>query len=74
MKETRVTEIIQSYQKGNLKKVYEYLTQPDIVVLDNSWAGKIKKLIENKQFETAIQLIETVGYKMLNTNLNEDYE
>ena len=70
MIEPRVIEIIENYQKGNLKKVYEYLTQPDMVVDENSWANQIKKMIENKQFETAKQTIELVAYKFIKSKNN----
>lgn len=65
MIEPRVIEIIQNYQSGNLKKVYEYLTQPNMAVEENSWANQIKTMIENKQFETAKQTIELVAYKFV---------
>ena len=70
MIEPRVIEIIENYQKGNLKKVYEYLTKPDMVVDENSWANQIKKMIENKQFETAKQTIELVAYKFIKSKNN----
>lgn len=65
MKEPRVIKIIEHYQRGNLKQVYEYLIQPDMVIDENSWANQIKNYIENKQFETAKAAIEMVAYKFI---------
>jgi len=65
MIEPRVKDIIANYQKGNIKQVYEYLTQPDMCVDENSWANQIKKMIENKQFENAKEAIEIVAYKFI---------
>jgi len=65
MKEPRVIELIKNYNKGNLKQVYEYLTQPDMIVDPNTWSGRIKEMIDNKQFETAKQLIELTSYKFI---------
>jgi len=65
MKEPRVKDIIKNYQKGNLKQVNEYLTHPDMVVDPSTWCGQIKQMIENKQFNTAIELIELTAYKFI---------
>ena len=70
MKEPRVKEIIDVYVHGNLKEVYEYLTQPDMVVDPSTWSGRIKNMIENKQFETTKQIIELTGYKFFKTKDN----
>ena len=66
MKEPRVKDIIESYKTGNIVKVYEYLSQENMTVDPSTWAGQIKKLIENKQFITAKQMIELIAYKFLN--------
>jgi hypothetical protein len=63
MKEPRVKTVVKNYERGNLKKVYEYLTQPDMVVDPSTWSGQVKRLIEEEQFVTAKDLIELVGYK-----------
>jgi hypothetical protein len=65
MKEPRVKDIIKNYQKGNLKQVHEYLTQPDMVVDPSTWAGSVLNLIENKHYVSAIQLIELTAYKFI---------
>lgn len=65
MQEPRVKELIENYQKGNLKQVMEYLTQPDMVVDPNTWCGKIMQLITAEQFFTAKTLIENVAYKFV---------
>jgi hypothetical protein len=65
MKEPKVKGIIKSYQEGNLQQVYEYLTENDMVVDPSTWAGQVKKMIENKQYSTAKQVIELVSYKFL---------
>jgi hypothetical protein len=65
MKEPRVIEIIENYSKGNLKQVSEYLMQPDMIVDPNTWAGQLKKLIEDEEFFTAKTLIETTAYKFI---------
>jgi hypothetical protein len=59
----RVKELIKIYNKGNLQKVNEYLTQPEMVVDPSTWEGKIKKLIDDKLYGTAANEIELVGYK-----------
>ena len=66
MKEPRVLEIVKNYQKGNIKQVYDYLTQDDMVVDPSTWSGKVKSMIENKQYASVKELIEIVGYKFLN--------
>lgn len=65
MKEPRVKDIIEHYRIGNIKAVYEYLTQTDMIVNPETWCGNIKKLIENKQFITAQETIELLAYKIL---------
>jgi len=66
MKEPRVKELIENYQKGDLKQVFEYLTQPNMVVDPSTWCGKILQLINSKNYFTAKTLIETVAYKFIN--------
>jgi hypothetical protein len=63
--EPRVKKVIQNYQKGNIKQVYEYLNQSNMNVDPSTWAGQIKQLIENKEYLTAKALIETTAYKFL---------
>jgi len=65
MKEPRVKELVEHYQSDSLRGVYLYLTQKDMNVDPNTWCGNIKTLIENKQFITAQQEIELIGYKIL---------
>lgn len=65
MKEPRVKHIIENYQKGNLVKVLEYLSEPDMNVDPSTWAGTIKNLIEKKEYITAKTLIELVSYKFI---------
>ena len=65
MKEPRVKGVIKSYEDGNIVKVYEYLTQADMIVDPSTWSGKIKKMIEDKQYETAKQTIELIAYKIV---------
>jgi hypothetical protein len=66
MKEPRVKEIIKIYEKGNIKKVHEYLTQEDMIIDPSTWAGKIKKMIEAEQYNSAKQIIELTAYKFIN--------
>jgi len=70
MKEPRVKELVTTYTKGNLKEVYEYLTQPDMRVDPSTWSGKIKQMIENEEFYSAKILIETTGYKFFKNTEN----
>jgi len=63
MKESRVKDIIKIYTTGNLLAVNKYLSDPDIIVDPSTWAGSIKRLIEEKQFISASQLIELTAYK-----------
>jgi len=65
MKEPRVKILVQKYTEGNLVKVYEYLTEPDMIVDPSTWSGTVKKLIEDKQFITAKELIEIMAYKLI---------
>jgi hypothetical protein len=65
MKEPRVKETVEHYRVGNIKAVYEYLTQTDMFVDPNTWCGNIKNLIENKQYLTAQEQIELIAYKIL---------
>jgi len=61
----KVIELIKIYKKGNLQKVNEYLSHPEMVIDSSSWEGHIKKLIDDKLFVTAKNEIELVGYKFL---------
>ena len=70
MKEPRVRHIIDSYRKGQLKQVYEYLSDSEMHVDPNTWSGQIKTLIEEKKFISAIILIESINYKF-KTKTNE---
>jgi len=65
MKNPRVKDIILNYQTGNISKVYEYLSREDMIVDPSTWAGNLKATIENKQIETAKQMIELVAYKFI---------
>jgi hypothetical protein len=70
MKEPRVKQIIKNYKEGNIEKVYEYLSQSDMIVDPSTWSGQIKKMIENKQFITAKQTIELIAYKLIKIKNN----
>jgi len=65
MKEPRVRNIIKKYKEGNIEKVYEYLSDSNIAIDPSTWAGQIKKMIENKQYVTAKKTIELISYKFL---------
>ena len=65
MKEPRVRIIVNKYMQGNLVKVYDYLTESDIVVDPSTWAGRVKQTIEKKEFKTAKAMIEIVAYKFI---------
>jgi len=71
MREPRVKEIIENYEKGSVRQVYEYLSQPDMLVDINTWAGQIKKMIEEEQFFSVKLLIETTAYKFKNKKYEE---
>ena len=62
----RVKDIIISYKRGNINEVYAYLTQSGMEVDPSTWAGNIKRMIENKQYISVGANIELVAYKMLN--------
>lgn len=70
MKEPRVRGIIDNYKQGNLKGVYEYLSQPDMIVDPSTWSGKIKQMIEKEEFYSAKILIETTAYKFIKNKDN----
>ncbi len=72
MREPRVIEVIENYKKGNLRQVYEYLTQVDMRVDLNTWSGKVKQMIENEEFFSAKALIETVAYKFYTNIKNHE--
>ena len=63
MKEPRVKDIIENYEKGGLKDVYSYLTQDDIVVDPSTWSGNLKRMLDDNHLHTAKSLIEIVSYK-----------
>ena len=65
MKEPRVKIIVNKYMQGNLAKVYDYLTESDMIVDPSTWAGRIKQTIEEKEFKTAKAMIELVAYKFI---------
>ena len=62
----RVKQLVKEYQQGNLLQVKKYLNQPGMIVDPSTWSGKIKKLIDDKLYDTAKCEIELVGYKFLN--------
>lgn len=62
----RVQDIIKAYQKGNIQAVEEYLFQEGMFIEEASWAGAIKKLLEQKMYNTAACDIEIVAYKFKN--------
>jgi hypothetical protein len=65
MKEPRVKQIIEAYKAGSIEKVYKYLTQPDMVVDPSTWAGNIKRLIEDEKILTVKEFIELTAYKFI---------
>jgi hypothetical protein len=73
MREPRVIEIVEAYSKDNLKGVVNYLSQPDMRIDPNTWAGQVKKLIEDEYYYSAKLLIETVAYKFTN-NIDSEQE
>ena len=70
MKEPRVKELISVYTRGNLKGVFEYLSDPDMRVDPSTWSGKIKEMIEKEEFYAAKILIETTAYKFIKNKDN----
>jgi len=62
----RVRDVIKMYKDANLQGVDAYLNQPGMIVDPLSWEGKIKKLIDNKLYNSAKCEIELVGCKLLN--------
>ena len=70
MIEPRVKEIIDIYAKENILGVYNYLTVEGMNVDPSTWAGKLKRMIEQKQYESVKSNIELIAYKFI--NLKED--
>jgi len=68
---SRVKDIIEIYDKGNIAGVTAYLFQPGMIIDPNTWAGKIKNLLNQKLYITAAIEIETIKYKFIK-NINED--
>lgn len=62
-KTPRVKTIIEKYKKGDINEVNKYLSEPNMIIDPSTWAGQIKKLIENRQYITAQQMIELIAYK-----------
>ena len=62
----RVKNIINNYYRNNLRGVNNYLSQNGMIVDPSTWAGQVKKLIEEKNFNTAKELIEITAYKFIN--------
>lgn len=71
MIEPRVKEIVDIYAKENIIGVYNYLTVDGMVVDPNTWAGKIKKMIEDKQYRSVQSNIELIAYKLINVKEND---
>ena len=59
----RVKYIILNYYKDNIRGVYTYLNQNNMVIDPSTWAGNIKKLLDNKLYVAAKAEIELVAYK-----------
>jgi hypothetical protein len=66
MKEPRVKELVEVYQKGNLVEVYNYLKQEDMNVDPSTWSGRVLQLLEDNNFITAKEVIELTAYKFFN--------
>jgi len=65
MKEPRVKEILRAYEKRNIEGVKTYFKQSDMVIDPSTWAGKLNETLENKQYETAKEIIELTIYKFI---------
>ena len=69
----RVKDIIKNYKEGNLVAVNNYLMQQNMNIDPNTWSGHIKKLIDDKLYNTAKGEIELVGYKFDSINFLNKY-
>ena len=56
----RVKEILREYEKNNIDGVEQYLGNCNMVIDPSTWAGKIKKLIEENKKISAMAEIELI--------------
>ena len=63
MIEPRVRDIVEIYKLANIVGVNAYLTDPDMIVDPSTWSGRIKSMIDKKEFMTAKASIELIAYK-----------
>ncbi|MFA5152819.1 MAG: hypothetical protein WC554_09690 [Clostridia bacterium] len=72
MKFPRVKEILTEFDKAGINGVFKYLNQSDMTIDPSSWAGKLKKDIDNKNIYTAMSKIELLEYKFFKINKDEE--
>lgn len=63
MKEPRVKELIQAYYDNGFKGVEDYLNNPEMIIDPSTWTGNINRLISEKKYITAQEIIEITAYK-----------
>jgi len=71
MIEPRVRDIIEIYKLANIQGVNAYLTDPDMIVDPSTWSGKLKEMIDKKNYYTAKATIEIIAYKFKYKNNGE---
>ena len=63
MIEPRVRDIVMIYKLANIVGVSAYLTDPNMTIDSSTWSGRIKSMIDKKEFMTAKAEIELIAYK-----------
>lgn len=70
MKYPRVKDILREYEKNNIDGVKQYLHNSYMVVDPSTWAGKIKRLIdENKKISVMAEIELIINEFKLNRNV-----
>jgi hypothetical protein len=64
----KTKEILSSYRKGGINSVVKYISDPDIEFKEDTWAFKVKKLLDSNYIKSLEQEIILILYKF---DLNE---
>jgi hypothetical protein len=59
----KIRDIVTEYDKNGITGAYQYLIQPGMTVDPSTWAGRVKKTIEEKEIFSACTMIEMLHYK-----------
>lgn len=74
---SRVKDIVSVYRSGGMDAVVKYVTDENIIITEDTWEYKIKKLIEQKLFASTEAEIASLSYIFNLTDIdgrNSNYE